>query len=69
MKKLTDLLLSTIIIWLPVLGLVICNWLTQVITAEMIISFLKVIGLLAIVIIILCRKEGKNEKISKTIRR
>lgn len=56
MKKLTDLLLSTIIMWLPVLALVICNWLTQVITAEMIISFLKAIGLLAIIVIILCRK-------------
>lgn len=69
MKKLTDLLLSTIIMWLPVLALVICNWLTQVITAEMIISFLKVIGLLAIIVITLCRKESKNEKLSKTIRR
>lgn len=45
MKKVGEYLGSTCIMWLPIVALMICNWLSQVITAEMIIGAVKVLGI------------------------
>lgn len=51
MKKIGEYLGSTCIIWLPILALAIANWLSHIITAEMIITGVKVLGLICLVML------------------
>lgn len=61
MKKVGEILISTCIMWLPVVALVISNWLSQVITGEMIIAAAKIIGIgcvaMLVIIEILSRRK------------
>ena len=63
MKKILDLLISTSIMWLPILALYVATLLQKIITAEMIISTVKIIGLISLItLVVIERKEVKYEK-------
>ena len=52
MRKLLDILGGTCIIWLPILALAIANWLSQIVTVEMIMTGIKMLACISLVILL-----------------
>ena len=52
MRKIREVLIGTSIMWLPILALAIANWLSQIVTADMVMTGVKVIGLLGLITVI-----------------
>ena len=57
MRKILEILGSTCIIWLPILALVVANWLSQIITVEIIMTAVKVLGVISLVTVIVASKK------------
>lgn len=60
MRKIGEYLGSTCIIWLPILALAIANWLSHIITAEMIMAGVKVLGIASLVMLFVLDVKSKK---------
>ena len=52
MKKIREVLESTVIMWLPVIALAVANWLSSVVTVDMVMAGVKVLGLVSLITVI-----------------
>lgn len=60
MRKIIDLLMGTCIMWLPILALAIANWLSQIITVEMVMAAIKVLGCISLVTLLVIDIKSKK---------
>ena len=60
MKKIIEILGSTIIFWLPILAVAIATKLAQMVTSDMVIGTIKVLALLTIAGLLIIDREEKK---------